>query len=97
MEKEYKKLRGNRVFLEMPKKKESKLEVDSNTKEALHQEMLKKMSRLKVYDVGDMVTDIVVGDEVLVDPAALSKASLVPLSETRDVLLVSPFDIISIW
>ena len=37
------KLLGNRIFLEMPKKEESKLIVDENTKEALNKEMLKKL------------------------------------------------------
>jgi hypothetical protein len=95
---EFKKLRGNRVYLELPPKdEESKLIVDENTKEALQKELLKKMSKLKVYAVGDLVTDIVPGDDVLVDPSALSKTVIVPLSNEKDVLLVSPFDIIHVW
>lgn len=91
------KLLGNRVYLEMPKKEESKLIVDENTKEALEKEMLKKMSKLTVHSVGTANMDVKVGDVVLVDPAALSKAPFIPLSEDEQVLLVSPFDIIMIW
>jgi hypothetical protein len=83
---EFKKLLGNRVYLEMPKKEEeSKLIVDENTKESLKKELLSKMSRLKVYAVGDLVTSISVGDEVLVDPEALStrKAVIIPLSQEK--------------
>ena len=96
---EFKKLLGNRVYLEMPKKEEeSKLIVDENTKESLKKELLSKMSRLKVYAVGDLVTSISVGDEVLVDPEALSrKAVIIPLSQEKEVLLVSPFDIVHVW
>ena len=94
---EFKKLRGNRVYLELPKKEESKLVVDENTKEALQKELLKKMSRLKVYTVGDFVTDIIPGDEVLVDPSAISKSLIIPLSEEKEVLLVSSFDIVHVW
>ena len=47
------KLLGNRIYLEMPKKEESKLIVDENTKEALLKEMLKKMSRLKKLIFGE--------------------------------------------
>lgn len=90
-------LRGNRVFLNIPKKEESKLIVDENTKEALEKEMLKKMSKLTVYDVGDLVSDIKEGDIVLVDPQALQKAFIISVSDKKDVLLVSPFDIIGIW
>jgi hypothetical protein len=91
------KLLGNRIFLEMPKKDESKLIVDENTKEALNKEMLKKMSKLTVHSVGDLVTTIKKGDVVLVDPQALQKAPLIPLSDEEQVMLVSPFDIIMLW
>jgi co-chaperonin GroES (HSP10) len=91
------KLLGNRIYLEVPKKEQSKLIVDENTKESLEKEMLKKMNKLKVHSVGTANMDVKVGDVVLVDPAALSKAPLIPLSDDEQVLLVSPFDIIQIW
>ena len=91
------KLLGNRIYLEIPKKEESKLIVDENTKEALEKEMIKKMSKLVVHSVGTANMEVKVGDFVLVDPAALSKAPLIPLSDDETVLLVSPFDIIQIW
>jgi len=97
MAKEFKKLRGNRVYISLPKKEESKLIVDENTKDALNKELLKKMSHLVVYAVGDLVSDIKEGDEVLVDPSKLSQGLLIPLSSEKDVLMVSPFDIIHIW
>ena len=91
------KLLGNRIYLEIPKKEESKLIVDENTKEALEKEMLKKMNKLRVHSVGTANMEVKIGDFVLVDPAALSKAPLIPLSDDETVLLVSPFDIIQIW
>ena len=94
------KLLGNSIYLEMPKEDtESKLIVDENTKEALERELLNKMSKLKVVQVGTIVTEIKVGDWVLVDPAALNKATLVPISDDGEerVILVSPFDVIQIW
>ena len=51
-------LLGNRIFLEIPKKEESKLIVDENTKESLEKEMIKKMSRLVVHSVGDTIQNI---------------------------------------
>ena len=94
------KLLGNRIYLEMPKKEESKVIVDENTKEALQKELLKKMSRLKVHSVGTAITDpdLKVGVEVLVDPSALrDKALVISLSEEEEVMLVSIFDIVHIW
>ena len=88
---------GNRIFLELPKKEESKLIVDENTKEALEKEMIKKMSSLTVFAVGTAITDpdLVVGAKVFVDPSALSKALVIPKGDDN-VLLVSPFDIVEI-
>jgi len=93
------KLLGNRVLLEMPPQDDnSKLIVDENTKEALQRELLNKMSKLKVLQVGTIVTEIKEGDVVLVDPAALNKATLVPINDNDErAILVSPFDIIQIW
>ena len=91
-------LLGNRIYLEMPPQDEdSKIVVDENTKEALQRELLRKMSKLKVVQVGTIVTEIKIGDWVLVDPAALNRATLVPLSEDENVIMVSPFDVIMIW
>jgi hypothetical protein len=93
------KLLGNRVLLEMPPQDDnSKLIVDENTKEALQRELLNKMSKLKVLQVGTIVTEIKEGDYVLVDPAALNKATLVPINDKDErAILVSPFDIIQVW
>jgi hypothetical protein len=90
-------LLGNRIYLEIPKKEESKLIVDENTKEALEKEMIKKMSRLTVHSIGELVTNVKVGEDVLVDPEALSRAKVIPYSEEEDVLLISPFDVIHVW
>jgi ERCC4-type nuclease len=93
-------LLGNRIYLELPMQEdESKLIVDENTKESLQRELLNKMSKLKVVQVGTIVTEIKVGDYVLVDPAAINKAILVPISDDGEerVILVSPFDVIQIW
>jgi co-chaperonin GroES (HSP10) len=98
MSKPYKKLLGNRIYVNVPKKEEkSKIIVDTATKEELQREMLKKMSKLTVYDVGDSVSIVKSGDDVLVDPSKLKDAMLIPLAEDLDVLLISPFDIIHVW
>jgi hypothetical protein len=93
------KLLGNRIYLEMPPQDDnSKLIVDDNTKEAVQRELLNKMSKLKVVQVGTIVTEIKIGDWVLVDPAALNKATLVPINDNDDrAILVSPFDVIMVW
>jgi CxxC motif-containing protein len=91
------KLLGNRIFLELPKKEESKLIVDENTKEALQKEMFKKLSKLVVHSVGDLVTNIKAGDVVLVEPMKLRDAPVIDIKEDVQLLLISPFDIILVW
>lgn len=84
----------------MPKKEESKLIVDENTKESLHKEMLKKMSKLKVYMVGENIDEKALkkGSIVLVEPSALSKAPIIDIDDCENsLLLVNYFDIIHIW
>jgi len=93
---EFKQLKGNRILLIMPEENKSKLTVDENTKEALQKEMLKKMSKLTVYAVGDMIKDINTGDELLIDPLALQKAPIIPIGDSNK-LLVSYFDVVLVW
>ena len=93
---DFNKVLGNRILLDLPKKEEGKLIVDENTKEALEKEMMQKLNKLTVHAVGDVVTNINVGDEILVDPAALQKAPVIPIGD-ENKLLVSPFDVILIW
>ena len=96
--KPYKSLLGNRIYLELPKKDESKIIVDENTKEALQKELMKKMSKLKVYDVGNTVDLVKEGDIVLVDPSKITNAVVIPnLGLDVDIILISPFDVIHVW
>lgn len=95
--KEFKKLRGNRVYLEIPEFKESPIYLTEELKEAFILEEKKKYTKLNVYAVGDLVNDLKEGDAVLVDPAALQNAPVINLSDEKKVILVSPFDIIHIW
>jgi hypothetical protein len=92
----FKKLLGNRILLDLPKKDEGKLIVDENTKEALEREMMQKLNKLTVHAVGDLVTSINIGDEILVDPTSLGKAPVIPIGDDNK-LLVTPFDVILVW
>ena len=95
--KEFKKLRGNRVYLEIPEFKESPIHLTEELKEALIEEEKRKYTRLTVYAVGDLVNDLKEGDVVLVDPASLGNSPVIQLSDKKRVILVSPFDIIHVW
>lgn len=90
-------LLGNRVFLRIPKQKDTKLFVQHNTKEALQKEMLSKMNKLEVHTIGSSVVNLKIGDLVLVDPSKLAQTLAIDISDVECVLLVNPFDIIMIW
>ena len=66
--------------------------------EALQKELMKKMSKLKVYDVGNTVDLVKAGDIVLVDPSKITSAVVIPnLDLDVDIILISPFDVIHVW
>lgn len=96
-EKEFSKLFGNRIYLEFPKEQDFTVIVDPKTKQELQREFLTTIQRLKVYAVGDSISHIKEGDEVMVDPATAQRALIIDLSENRKVLLVSVFDIVHLW
>ena len=94
---EFKKLLGRRLYLEMPVEPKSLLHLDDESKAALEAEKMKSYGRLTVYAVGSDITDIQEGDEVMIDPTSAAKAAKIILSDTREVIMVSIFDIAHIW
>jgi hypothetical protein len=94
---DFKQLRGNRLLLDLPEKEESKFILDKETEEAVDAEYLLKLNRLKVYAVGDLITDIEIGDEVLIDLSTLRGKPVKFSIGGKDRLLVSSFDIILVW
>lgn len=98
MEKPYKRLLGNRVFLSMPPKTENKILLTKEAKDEVAFAERKKLQKLIVYDVGDAVNLINIGDEVMVNIEALARAPIIELGNgLDDVIMVSPVDIIIIW
>lgn len=93
----YKSLRGNRILLDFPDLEESNLILDDATKEALKQDQVLKFDRLKVYAVGDTVTDIKPGDEVFMDPISLKHKGIQVIVGEKLKIVTSPFDVILIW
>ncbi len=97
MAKEFKQLRGNRIYLEIPEEPKSSIHLDEESKAALEAEKMKKWGRLKVYAVGNLIEDIKEGDEIMIDPSTAGKALRIPLSADREVIMISTFDVAHIW
>lgn len=98
MAKEYKKLLGNRVYIEVNMPTYT-IVMDEAIKKKLIEEVAQELNRAKIYDIGTGVTKdtIKIGDEVLVGREGIIRGEFINLSEKRTVLMISPFDIIHIW
>lgn len=96
MNKSFEVLLGNRVYLKVPPKKQTSIVLSEAAKKEIESEEIKKYSRLEVYAVGNIVTNVKEGDIVFVNPEALNNAPIIPLDE-GEMFMVSPFDIIHIW
>ena len=99
---EFKKLLGTRIYLELPEEPKSNLVLDEASKIELEKEKLRTYGRLKVYAVGNGVGNgvehIVPGDEVMIDPSSAARGVVkIPLSENKEVIMVSVFDVAHVW
>jgi len=90
------KLRGHRVLLTRPEKKDLGLVVSKEMQEQLIIEELQNMKSLSVFAVGDEVTDIFPEDLVLVPTSTLMHAEVVKVDE-QDRIMVRAMDIAIIW
>jgi hypothetical protein len=90
------KLIGRRVLINVPKKKESVLELTAKDEEMIMQEAMKMWTKLEVYEVGDTVEKLQVGDKVYITTGSLQNAEKVEI-DNEVKLMVSEGDIAIIW
>lgn len=100
MEKPFKKLKGNRIYLLYPQEQKSDIIMSAEAKAAMMEERMKTLNKLTVYAVGDAVTDesIVEGAEVMVDISVMMRRPIViDLGNGIEVISVNLLDISHIW
>ena len=90
------KLVGRRVLINVPKKKESVIELTAKDEEALMQEAMKLWTNLEVYAVGTTVESLNSGDKVYITTESLQRAEKVEI-DGEIKLMVSEGDIAIIW
>lgn len=90
------KLMGRRVLIEVPKKKESVIELTAKDEEAIMEEAMKLWTKLEVYAVGDTVDKVAPGNKVYITTGSLQNAEKVEIDGTIK-LMVSEGDIAIIW
>jgi hypothetical protein len=98
MSKPFKQLRGRTILLDVPKRKESKIQLSAKDEDAIMQEAMKMWSKLTVYAVGDRVEEVKEGDQVYVRTAALNMETVERIDIDDEVKLVlNEGDVIIIW
>lgn len=93
-------LRGNRVMLDKPEKKQEEGKLDliltDEMEKQQEQDMMKEWTHLNVYAVGADVTDVKAGDKVYVRTGALHNAEIIDM-EGAIKMMVTVHDIVMIW
>lgn len=94
----FKLLRGRTILLDVPKKKESGLQLSAKDEDAIMQEAMKMWSKLNVFAVGDKVEEVKVGDKVYVRTNALNLEVVERIDIDGDTKLVlTEGDVVIIW
>ncbi len=94
----FKVLRGRTILLDVPKKKESGLQLSAKDEDAIMQEAMKMWSKLNVFAVGDKVEEVKVGDKVYVRTNALNLEVVERIDIDGDTKLVlNEGDVVIIW
>lgn len=94
----FKLLRGRTILLDVPKKKESGLQLSAKDEDAIMQEAMKMWSKLNVFAVGDRVEEVKVGDKVYIRTNALNLEVVERIDidgETK--LVLNEGDVVIIW
>mgnify|MGYP003651234092 FL=1 len=93
---QFKTLRGRRILIEVPVKKESAIKLSQKDDDALMYEAMKAWNRLTIYAIGDKVEDVVVGDVVYIAVSQLEHAEKVDIDGSVKLML-NEMDIAIIW
>ena len=93
-------LRGNKVLLDKPEKKEEDSKLDlilsKDDEKDIEKDMMKEWTHLNVFAVGEEVNDVKVGDKVYVRTGALHNAEIIDM-DGKIKMMVLVHDIIMIW
>jgi hypothetical protein len=98
MSKQFKSLRGRIILLDIPKRKESSIQLSAKDEEIIMAEAVKMWNKLNVFAIGDKVEEVSVGDKVYVRTSSLNLETVERIDidgETK--LVLNEGDVIIIW
>ena len=94
------KLLGNRVYLNLPDMKETKVSISDELKQELREEQLSKFDKLEVFAFSECEevkkSSLKIGDKVYVEPMGLKRGTVIKI-DGKDKVSVSIFDVMHIW
>jgi hypothetical protein len=94
----FKSLRGRTILLDIPKRKESSIQLSAKDEDIIMQEAVKMWSKLTVFAIGDKVEEVTVGDKVYIRTSALNLEVVERIDidgETK--LVLNEGDVVIIW
>jgi hypothetical protein len=98
MSKGFKSLRGRTILLDVPKRKESSIQLSAKDEEIIMAEAVKMWNKLTVFAVGDKVEEISIGDQVYVRTSALNMEVVERIDIDGEIKLVlNEGDVVIIW
>lgn len=89
-------LKGKRVLLSRPVLEKSAIELSPEVQASLDQDNMKKWTHLEVFAIGDLVTDIKLGDVVYLPKGAIEQCDILEVDGELK-LMTSDFQIAIIW
>lgn len=95
---QFKKLRGRTILVNVPKRKESSIQLSAKDEDLIMQEAVKMWNRLTVYAIGDKVEDVSVGDVVYIRTSALNMETVERVDIDGEIKLVlNEGDVVIVW
>jgi hypothetical protein len=89
-------LKGRRVLIDVPQRKESSIELSAKDEEYMLAEAMKLWTRLTVFAVGDTVDSVLPGQLVYVTTSSLEHAEKVEINGQMKLMIIEG-DIAIIW
>jgi hypothetical protein len=94
----FKKLRGRTILVNIPKRKESTIQLSAKDEDAIMQEAVKMWNKLTVFAIGDKVEDVSVGDVVYIRTSSLNMETVERIDIDGEVKLVlNEGDVVIVW
>jgi len=90
------KLRGRRVLIDLPEKKESAIELSEKDKAMIEEAEMRKWTKLNVHAIGEDVTEIKVDDKVYLTIGAIQDAERILIGDDMK-LMVNEGSIAIVW